>query len=87
MYKITDVVEMGHLKFIGGTMTISLTFNDFVNPEPYYDVIDYLDHCLVTDDPQATLLSSRHFLLDKCQESIVLIHILRYLEMSCRHRV
>lgn len=64
MFSVKDVVEMGHLKFIGGTVQIEFQFNEIVKSAPYLKIIDSLDHCLVTDNESALKFSSRYFLLD-----------------------
>ena len=68
MYTIEDVVEVGHMPLIGGTMNIKVNFNKVPTVETkenVYQVIDYLDHCLITDNKEAIAFSERYFLLDK----------------------
>jgi hypothetical protein len=64
MFSVKDVVEMGHLKKIGGTVQIEFQFDEIFNSAPYLRIIDSLDHCLITDNESALKFSSRYFLLD-----------------------
>ena len=66
---IKDVVEMGHLKYIGGSIEIAVHFDTIVPStviEKCLEAIDSLDHCLVTDNHRASEFSQRYFLLDSC---------------------
>jgi len=81
MYKLTDVVEMGHNPLIGGSIVISLEFDDILPENEKFsilEVIDYLDHCLVTDNKEMTNFSSRFFLLDKSVSLFHDIHTILY---------
>ena len=62
---VSDVVEMGHSKYIGGSVKIDLTFERVVDPKLYLQIIDSLDHCLITDSVEMASYSLRHFLLDE----------------------
>lgn len=63
MYKITDVVEMGHSEYTGGSIAIEFTFGNIVDNAVYFDIMDHLDHCLVTINPDAPKFNNRYFLL------------------------
>ena len=66
-YTLTDEVEMGHFPYIGGTTTISMEFSEIQSKEKqkeYLDIMDRLDHCLVTDNKDLVEFSARYFLLD-----------------------
>lgn len=76
MYKITDVVEIGHLKYTGGTIKISFLFDDIVDNKIYFDIIDYLDHCLITDDDLMKGYSDRFIILFKCKNLFKDIHMI-----------
>jgi len=66
MYQIKDIVELGHIKDTGGSVNIILHFNEIVvDPEPYLNIIDSLDHTVITDNPNIIQMSDRHFLLDE----------------------
>ena len=68
MYKITDNVEMGHSPLIGGTIEISIELDKIPSKEKTKEILtvmDYLDHCLVTNNKEMIKFSKRHFLLDK----------------------
>lgn len=89
MYKITDVVEMGHSPLIGGSITISLEFNDILtknNRDLYLKIIDALDHCLVTDNKDMIKHSARFFLLDESKSLFEDIHTILYyfVKRECR---
>lgn len=60
---VSDVVEMGHSKYIGGSVKIELMFDRVVEPTLYLQIIDSLDHCLITDSAEIASYSLRHFLL------------------------
>lgn len=62
---VSDVVEMGHSKYIGGSVKIDLTFDRVVEPALYLQIIDSLDHCLITDSEEMASYSLRHFLLSE----------------------
>ncbi len=64
-FTVSDVVEMGHSKYIGGSVKIDLTFEHVVDPKPYLQIIDSLDHCLITDSTEMAYYSLRHFLIDE----------------------
>lgn len=64
---VSDVVEMGHSKYIGGSVKIELMFDAVVDPAPYLQIIDSLDHCLITDSAEMASYSLRHFLLKESQ--------------------
>lgn len=64
---VSDVVEMGHSKYIGGSVKIELMFDRVVDPAPYLQIIDSLDHCLITDSEEMVSYSLRHFLLKESQ--------------------
>jgi hypothetical protein len=74
MYKITDVVEVGHSKFTGGTVTISFIFDSIVDKEYYLKVIDRLDHCLITDNKEMAKMSHRYILVEDCNNLFIDIH-------------
>jgi len=81
MYKISDVVEMGHNPLIGGSIEISIEFNRILGKEEadkYLTIIDYLDHCLVTDNEQITEFSYRFFLLDNSLSIFEDVHSVLY---------
>jgi len=82
MYKITDVVEMGHLHFTGGTFEISFTFDEIVDKDKYLKIIDYLDHSLITDSKESISFIARHFLLTSCENMFgdVLMVLSHFLE-------
>lgn len=68
MYKLTDIVEMGHNPLIGGSIIVSIEFDTILPKEEkdrFLEIIDYLDHCLVTDNKEMSKFSARYFLLDK----------------------
>lgn len=64
---VSDVVEMGHSKYVGGSVKIELMFETVVDPAPYLQIIDSLDHCLITDSEEMASYSLRHFLLKESQ--------------------
>jgi len=81
MYKITDVVEMGHGSLIGGSVSISLEFDDILDHDDkihVLEIIDYFDHCLVTDNEALSKMSSRYFLLDKSVSIFEDIHTILF---------
>lgn len=68
MFKIKDEVEMGHSIHIGGTLTVSVGYKEIQNAEKVKNVLkilDYLDHCLVTDNDGYIEYSERYFLIKK----------------------
>lgn len=65
MYQVKDIVELGHMNETGGSVKIALKFNDIVNPEPYLELIDSLDHTIITDNTKVTTMSDRYFLLSE----------------------
>lgn len=68
MYKLTDVVEVGHDVFIGGSVTISLEFDNILSQtekEQFLKIIDYLDHSTITSNADMLEYTERFFLLDK----------------------
>jgi len=72
MFKIKDKVEMGHNIYIGGTVSISIGYTeiqDEMKTRFVLEVIDYLDHCLVTDNDEYLKYSERYFLI-KASKSI-----------------
>jgi hypothetical protein len=77
MYQLSDVVEVGHLKDIAGTVEISFIFSHIPSEEIKNEcrkIMDYLDHCLITDNKEAADLSHRYFLLSKCTNLFEDIH-------------
>lgn len=69
MYKIKDTVEAGHSNLECGSIIITLGYNEILTEDDKkiaLEVIDYLDHCLITDNTEMAKLSDRYFLLDKC---------------------
>jgi hypothetical protein len=75
MYKITDMVETGHSKDIGGSLKISFMFDDIVDSKQYFNIIDYLDHCLITDNEMA-IYSHRFILLNSCKNLFEDVHVI-----------
>lgn len=70
MFRITDEVEMGHSVYTGGTIVISVGYNEIQNEEKIKNVlkvIDYLDHCLLTDNNGYLKYSERYFLIEKSE--------------------
>ena len=66
MYQIKDIVELGHIKDTGGSVIVALHFDEIVtDPEPYLNIIDSLDHTVITDNADIVKMSDRHFLLDE----------------------
>jgi len=65
MYKLSDRVETGHFKNVGGTLYIDLEFDKFVDKEKYLTILDYLDHCIISDSLQISEFAERYFILDK----------------------
>ena len=69
MYKLTDIVEMGHTHYTGGSIEIGIEFDSILQEKKkkeILNIIDYLDHCLVTDNKEYIQYSARYFLLKKC---------------------
>jgi hypothetical protein len=56
---------MGHSKYIGGSVKIELSFERVVDPKLYLQIIDSLDHCVITDSEELASYSLRHFLLNE----------------------
>jgi len=68
MYTITDTVETGYFPSDGGTIDITIELPSIPTNEyrdKILEVIDYLDHCSVTDNEKIVNFSNRFFLLDK----------------------
>lgn len=69
MFIIKDTVECGYFddKEKGGTIDVSITIHpvdkDYI-PE-IIKIIDYFDHCVITDDPEVVNFSERYFLIPK----------------------
>lgn len=69
MYVITDVVECGNDKFIGGTTDLRANipsmfeFNEEFLQE-IRDIFDSLDHSLITTNPEASKFCQRYHLID-----------------------
>lgn len=83
MYVITDVVEVGHDKFCGGTIDLKINIPDFFNVETgkyigmseqiiqkIRDIFDSLDHSLITINPKVTEFCQRYHLLDEHGENL-----------------
>jgi len=62
-YTVYDLVEVGHNKETGGTIKVSLTFDNYVEKEHYLTIIDYLDHSLITDNQSDLEFTKRFFLM------------------------
>jgi hypothetical protein len=70
MYEIRDTVEVGHSNLECGSITIVLGYNEVLSEDSKkiaLEKIDYLDHCLITDNTEMARLSDRYFLLGKCE--------------------
>jgi hypothetical protein len=70
MYKLTDVVEMGHSLYTGGSIAITFTFNSLnqgLDKAAYLGIMDHLDHCLVTTNPEASKFNGRYFVLSSSE--------------------
>lgn len=69
MYVITDVVECGNDKFIGGTTDLKANipsmfeFNEEFLQE-IRDIFDSFDHSLITTNPEASKFCQRYHLID-----------------------
>jgi len=68
LHTITEEVECGHFSDIGGTVTIGITLKNpiDVDVDAYLDIMDSLDHCLITSSKEPVQFSQRYFLLDEC---------------------
>ena len=67
MYIVRDLVETGHHPGIGGTFNIGIHLNtqiDNQGKKTILDIIDRLDHCLITTSKELSDISHRYFLLD-----------------------
>ncbi len=65
MYIIKDIVETAHSKFTGGSIEIEFVFKEIIdNPQKYLNIIDYLDHCIVTDNKKYLQFTTRYFLIN-----------------------
>ena len=67
MYTIEDVVELGHLKFTGGSIKIKFYFEQIVDPTIYLEIMDYLDHSIIHDNVDIKEWSERYLILDNCE--------------------
>lgn len=69
MYVITDVVECGDDKYIGGTTDLKANipsmfeFNEEFLQE-IRNIFDSFDHCLITTNPEASKFCQRYHLID-----------------------
>lgn len=64
MFIIKDIVEVGHSEFTGGSVEIGFIFDSIPNStQKYFNIIDYVDHCLITTCEQFSKYSKRFFLL------------------------
>jgi hypothetical protein len=73
VYKITDIVEAGHSKEIGGSVKISITFDNILpkeEKEKVLDVIDRLDHSLITDNKDFLDFTERYTLLKQSKSPL-----------------
>lgn len=74
MFTITDEVEMGHSKFTGGTVVISLSFDEIktdIDIKNILSIIDYLDHCLVTDNEDYLKYTTRYFYIENSENIFI----------------
>ncbi len=74
MYKITEKVETGHLGQTGGSLKITLSFDDVIDTKEYEEIVDGLDHSVITDDENVIPFSERFFLLEKCNNLFHDVH-------------
>jgi hypothetical protein len=69
MYRVKDVVECGYFdnQEKGGTIDVELSFDKFDSEviNKCLKIIDYFDHCVITDDKEVAEFSERYFLIDK----------------------
>jgi len=82
MYKITDVVEMGHSKFTGASVQISLSFKDILSEEDrdlVLGIIDELDHTLLTNDIDYIPFSERFFIVEAKNPFYDIHYVIYYL--------
>jgi len=70
MYQIKDIVELGHMSQTGGSVNITLHFNSIVEPKPYLELIDSLDHTVITTNAKLVEMSERYFLLSESKSLI-----------------
>ena len=81
MYRITDTVEMGHFPLTGGSIDISIELDGIPSKKKIkeiLEVIDCLDHCLVSDNAAFIEFSERSFLLDKSVSLFEDVHTILY---------
>lgn len=80
---ITDVVELGHIREVGGTVDISLIFDEST---PVTDlirkaslsIIDHLDHTVITDTDAVLKFSERYFKINKSIDFFQDVHSVLY---------
>ncbi len=78
---VMDTVEVGHTKFVGGTVDIKISYNAPRNTELdkiLFDIIDKLDHSLISTDPDAREVCQRyHYIpvsVDLCSDIYLVIN-------------
>jgi len=67
-YTITDIVETGHSTFIGGSTEISVSLSSICNDfdkKRILDIIDKLDHTIITDDEVLLKFTERYFYIKR----------------------
>lgn len=67
-YTITETIEVGHDRFIGGSVTISIKLRYIpqqTEKNNILSIIDCLDHSTITTNENTAKYSTRFFLLDK----------------------
>jgi hypothetical protein len=64
-YKFTERVETGYSTddCVGGTLYITLTFDQYIDKAPYTEIIDSLDHCNITNNSKAYKFNKRFYIL------------------------
>lgn len=68
MFKIKDIVELGHMEETGGSVNITLAFKDHLDKdqiEDYLSIIDMLDHSVISAHDFIKTKSARFFHLGR----------------------
>ncbi len=78
---VMDTVEVGHTKFVGGTVDIKISYNaprDTELDKILFDIIDKLDHSLISTDPDAGEVCQRYHCIpvsiDLCSDIYLVIN-------------
>lgn len=78
---VIDTVEVGHTKFVGGTVDIKISYNsprDIELDKILFDIIDELDHSLISTDPDVGEVCQRyHYIpvsVDLCSDIYLVIN-------------